>query len=156
MKPSLLFATLCAGGLAVNAQAQEYGTIKATTTLRADGTKCITILDPEKHTSEETVTDANNRVLGKTTYLLGDRDVVTGAIFYNAKGAPIYKAAYQRDPSGNISEVAFSTPDDRYLGKRVYVYSKDAALQVINYDANGQLIAPTAPAETPKASKKRH
>jgi hypothetical protein len=140
------------------AWAQEtYGTIKATTKLRPDGSKSTTILDPEKHTAEETILNAANKVLKKTTYLLGAGDVAIGAIFYDAKGNVVYKASYTRDSVGHVTEAAFSSPDDRYLGKRVFVYTTgDVATQVVDYDADGKLIAqaqPVAPKAT--AAKKR-
>ncbi len=138
----------------VSAQ-ETYGTIKATTKLRPDGSKSTTIVDPDKHTAEETILDAGNRVLKKTTYLLGDGELAIGAIFYDAKGKAIYQASYTRDGAGHVTEAAFSAPDGRYLGKRVFVYANgDTATQVIDYDANGQLIAQAQPVT--KAAKKRH
>jgi hypothetical protein len=138
--------------------AQEtYGTIRATTRLRPDGTKCTTIVNPDTHTADETIYDARNKVLKKTTYLLGDGDIAVGAIFYDAKGAVIYKASYQRDGAGRVTETAFTGPDGRYYGKRVFVYgvSGDNATQIIDYDANGQLIAQAQPTPS-KSSKKKH
>jgi hypothetical protein len=137
--------------------AQEtYGTIRATTKLRPDGSKSTTILDPEKHTAEETIVDAGKppKVLKRTTYLLGDRDMAIGAIFYDTKGTVVYKASYQRDTVGHVTEASFSSPDGQYLGKRVFVYAGgDTATQVVDYDANGQLIMP-AQAAAPKTRKK--
>lgn len=137
------------------AAAQEYGTIRATTKLRPDGTKSTTILDPDKHTAEETVMDASKppKVLKKTVYLLGENDIAIGAIFKDAKGNVLYKASYTRDDAGRVSEAAFSTPDDRYLGKRIFIYSGKTT-QVVDYDANGVMIAQAQPV-APKGSKKR-
>ena len=144
-----------------------YGTIKVTTKILEGGFKSTTITDPEKHTAEETVTyndgkDARGniipgKVLKKTVYLLGENDIAIGAIFYDPKGAVVYKASYQRDGAGHVTEAAFSAPDGRYLGKRVFVYgaSGDNATQVIDYDADGQLIAQAQPV-APKSSKKKH
>jgi hypothetical protein len=138
----------------VFAQDETYGTIKATTKLRADGSRSTTITDPDKRTAEETITNAAGKVLQKTTYLLGDRDLAVEAIFYDAKGKVVYKANYQRDGVGHVTEAAFTSPDDRYLGKRVFVYGAgDNATQVIDYDANGQIIPPAQPASK---AKKHH
>jgi hypothetical protein len=135
---------------------ESFGTIRATTRLRPDGTKCTTIIDPEKHTAEETLLDSKDKVLKKTTYLLGDNDVAVGAIFRDAKGNVIYKATYQRDAAGHVTEAAFNAPDGRYLGKRVFIYGSggDTSPQVVDYDANGQQIAQAQPA-APKTGKKR-
>lgn len=132
-----------------------YGTIKVTVKLRADGTRSTTKLDPDKHTAEETITDTGNKVLKKTTYLLGEDNIAVGAIFYDAKGNILYKASYQRDGAGRVTEAAFSAADDTYLGKRVFVYGGpgDVATQVTDYDASGQMIAPPEPVAT---SKKHH
>lgn len=157
MKALALVATLFFLAAPFVSAQETYGTIRATTKLRPDGSKCTTILNPDTHTAEETISDAANKVLKKTTYLLGDGDLAVGAIFYDAKGTVIYKASYQRDGGGHVTEAAFSAPDGRYLGKRVFVYGAggDNATQVIDYDANGQLIAQAQPVP-PKSSKKKH
>jgi predicted enzyme related to lactoylglutathione lyase len=129
------------------ASAQEsYGTIRATTKLRPDGTKATTIKDPDAHTAIETITDAKDHVLKKTTYLLDEGDMAMAAIFADSKGNVIYKASYQRDAVGRVTEASFTSADGRYLGKRVFVYGPtgDNATQTIDYDANGQMIAPKA------------
>ena len=122
MKPLalLLAGSLLASTLAF-AQDETYGTIKVTTKLRPDGSTSTTITDPDKRTAEETVTNAGGKVLQKTTYQLGDGDLAVGAIFYDAKGKIVYKAAYERDGAGHVTTASFSSPDDRYLGKRVFV-----------------------------------
>jgi hypothetical protein len=146
----LLFAAACAS-------AQEtYGTIRATTKLRPDGSTSSTIIDPDKRTAEETVTNAAGKPIRKTTYLLGDRDVSIGAIFSDGAGKVIYKATYQRDAAGRVVESSFSSPDDRYLGKRIFVYgARDAVTRVEDYDAKGQLIARPEAVGNPGTSKKR-
>lgn len=141
------------------ASAQEnYGTIKVTTRLHEDGTKSTTIVDPEKHTAEETFVNAANKVVKKITYLLGENDISIGAIFYNAKGDVTYKASYVRDGANRITETTFSSADGKYLGKRVFVYAGGngtAATQVIDYDANGQQIAAAQPAGSKGKAKVR-
>jgi len=150
-------ALVLAGSLLASTLAcaqEEYGTIKVTTKLRADGSKSTTITDPDKRTAEETITNAGGKVLQKITYLLGDRDLAVGAIFYDARGKVVYKVSYERDSVGHVTTSAFSAPDDRYLGKRVFVYGNgDNATQVIDYDANGQVITP---AQTASKSRKHN
>ncbi len=151
--PVFFFAVLVA---AVSASAQEsYGTIKATTKLRADGSTCTTIVDPEKRTAEETITDTKGKVQRKTTFLLGDRDLAIGAIFADAKGNVIYKASYQRDAYGHVIESSFTGPEGQYLGKRLFFFGTgDTVTRIEDYDAKGQLIArPQAAGNSP--TKKR-
>ena len=155
--PAVLLAAFLLAAPMLLAQ-ESYGTIRATTKIGPDGTKCTTKLDPDKHTAEETITDASTppRVLKKTTYLLGEGNVAIGAIFFDAKNNVIYQATYQRDGAGHITEAAFNSPNGQYLGKRVFVYgSGETATQVIDYDANGQAIAQTQQA-APKSSRKKN
>jgi hypothetical protein len=153
--PALLLTALLLAAPFLRAQ-ETYGTIKATTKLRPDGSSTTTIVDPEKHTAEETVNDAAGKPLKKITYLLGDRDLAVGAIFADAKGNVIYKVSYQRDAYGHVVESSFTAPDGRYLGKRIFVFGAgDKVTEMQDYDANGQLIAPAAPAITGKPEKKR-
>lgn len=148
----LLVAFLIAAPFAL---AQEnYGTIHVTTKLRPDGSKSTTKLDPDSHTAEETITDASNRVQRKTVYTLGENDVAVSATFYDGKGNAVYKATYTRDGAGRVTAAAFNTPDGRYLGKRLFVYTGSGdATQVIDYDANGQQIAAAQPV-APKGRRK--
>jgi hypothetical protein len=137
--PVFLIASLCA---VVCAQAQEsFGTIKSTTKLRPDNTSVTTVKDPEKHTWEETVTDASGKVQRKTTYVLDDRDLAIGAIFADGKGNILYKASYQQDGQGRTIEATFTSADGRYLGKRRFIFDSGPTARVEDYDANGVLIA---------------
>lgn len=149
---ALLLALACA---ATVARAQEsYGTIRSTTKLRPDGSTSNTVLDPEKRTAEETITDARGKVLQKITYLLGDGDVTIAAIFYDLKGNVKYKASYKRDAQNRIVESSFTSPDDQYLGKRKFIYGAGDTARVEDYDAQGILItrpqAVARPAATPR------
>lgn len=146
----VLIATVTAG-------AQEtLGTIKATTKLRADGSTSTTIVDPDKRTAEETITNANGKLQRKTTFLLGDRDLSIGAIFEDGKGKVIYKASYQRDAYGHVVESSFTGPDGQYLGKRIFVFgSGDTVVRIEDYDAKGQIISKPAGAGVPPARKRR-
>jgi hypothetical protein len=151
--PALLLSTLL---LAATVCAQEsYGTIRATTKLRGDGSTSTTIIDPEKRTAEETIADAGGKPMKKVTYLLGERGLAIGAIFADGKGKVIYKASYQRDAYGKVLESSFTSPDGRYLGKRIFAYGAgDKVTQVQDFDAQGRLISP-APTASGKPAKKR-
>lgn len=156
MKASIpfLFVLLLAAPVA---RAQEsYGTIKSTTKLRADGSTSTTLIDPEKRTAEETISDANGKPLKKITYLLGERDLAIGAIFADGKGNVIYKASYLRDAYGHVTESSFTAPDGRYLGKRIFTYGAgDKVTQVQDFDAQGRLISPPPTASGKPAKKRR-
>ena len=167
MKAHVLLPAILVLAAPFGSAQETYGTIRVTTKILEGGFKSTTITDPEKHTAEETVTyndgkDTQGRiipgkVLKKTTYLLGDGDIAVGAIFYDAKGAVVYKASYQRDAAGHVTEAAFSAPDGRYLGKRVFIYGAGGnnATQIVDYDADGQMIAQAQPVPQ-KSSKKKH
>ena len=156
MKTTAIFlASLLLAAPLTRAQNEVYGTIKATTKLRPDGSKSTTIVDPEKRTAEETITDAGGKPTRKITYLMGDGDLAVGAIFCDAKSKVIYRASYKRDSYGHIAESSFTSPDGKYLGKRLFFYGAgDKVARIEDYDANGQLIS--APQDsTGKSAKKR-
>ena len=138
----------------VSAQ-ENYGTIHVITKVMPDKTQVTTKMDPDTRTAEETVTDASNKLLRKTVYSYDENNVAVSAMFYDAKGTATHKATYTRDGSGRITEAAFTTPDGRYLGKRVYVFTAATgdASQIIDYDADGKQVA-VAQAAAPKGKKK--
>ncbi len=124
------------------AQSDSNGTIKATTKLRLDGSKSTTIVDPNKRTAEETITDAGGKVTKKITFLLGDDDLALGAIYADGKGKVIYRESYKRDAYNHIVESSFTSPDDKFLGKRLFIYaSGNGTPRIEDYDANGNLMA---------------
>jgi hypothetical protein len=133
-------------------RAQEnYGTIRVTVKRLDTGGQMTTKTDPDKHTMEEVTTDANKKVLTKTTYLLDEANLPTEGIFCDAQGNILYKTAYTRDTWGHITECRFLAADDTYLGKRVYVYGANGlATQVTNYDANGQVTSAGGAGKTKK------
>jgi hypothetical protein len=151
------FAVLLAlSALAVPASFGQdaYGTIRVTVKRLPDGGQMTTKTDPDKHTMEEITSDAANKVLKKTTYLLGDNNLPTEAIFCDAKGNILYKTTYQRDGVGHVIEADFSAADDTFLGKRIFVYGANGQpTQVTDYDANGQMVIP---AQAAVRSKKNH
>jgi hypothetical protein len=152
--PALLFLTVLLAASVAHAQ-ESYGTIRVTTKMLEGGFKSTTILDPEKHTAEETLVDAGGKTVKKITYLLGDRDLSIAAIFADGKGNVTYKASYQRDAAGRVTESSFTSPDGRYLGKRIFTYGVgDKVIEMKDFDAQGRLISP-APTASGKPAKKR-
>ena len=154
MKSLALLSALVLAAGTVGAQ-ESYGTIRSTTKLRGDGSSSTTTVDPDARTATEVITDAKGKVQRKTTYLLGEKDMASGAIFSDAKGQVIYKASYKRDGYGRVVECAFAGPDDRYLGKRLFTFGVgDQVAKMEDYDANGQLIARPQAAAPGKAARK--
>lgn len=121
------------------------GVIKATTKLRPDGSSSTTIVDPDQRTAEETVRDASGKVQKKTTFLLDERNVAIGAVYYDAKGNIRYKESYQRDGADHVTETDFASPDGRSLGRRVFHYQGDKVVSFEDFDAAGNRIASTQP-----------
>ncbi len=150
----LLLVSLCAAA-ANCARAQEsFGTIRSTTKLLPDNSRVTTIKDPEQHTFVEIHADSAGKVQRKTTYFLGDNDQQIGAVFEDGKGKLLYKAAYKQDAQGRTVEASFTGPDDRYLGKRLFIFDRGETARIEDYDANGVLIsrpqAVTRPGATPR------
>jgi hypothetical protein len=142
MKVSLLLAAwffLVTSAL-LRAQGEPQGTIKATTKLRPDGSRATTIVDPDKRTAEETVTDSGGHILKKTVFLLEERNFAHAAIHYDAKGSIRYKENYKRDGADRISESILFSKDDAPLGRRVFQYDTRGRAEIQDYDASGNLI----------------
>jgi hypothetical protein len=155
MKTCMLFTlALCVGPLAFG-QGEPQGTIKATTKIRADGTRATTIVDPDKRTAEETLTDSAGKVLKKSIFTLDDRNFSKTAIHYDAKGEIRYKESYTRDGSDRITESLLFSKDDRPLGKRLFYYDSRGKAEIQDYDANGNLIARPEPVKPGRPDKKK-
>ena len=126
------------------AGAHGQGTIKATTRLLPDGSSLTAVTDPDKHTREETITEAGGKVRSKTVFFLNEQNFAKGATHLDAKGNIRYKETYRFDYSGRITESLLFSADDRPLGRRVYVYEGKAQARIDDYDATGNLIAAPA------------
>lgn len=152
-------STLFLFALATFAQAQSStdGAIKATVTMLPDGRQKNTVVNPETHTSEETIVDNKSRMLSKTVYALDDRGLPRVATFYDGKGKGLYKAEYQRDGADRIIGETYTSVTGQPLGRRVYTYSAGGrkVAKVDNYDANGNLTVPQRPASPGRPDKKR-
>jgi len=148
----LVIALLCAGAVCARAQ-ESFGTIRSTTKLLPDNSRVTTIKDPEQHTWVEIHADSTGKVQRKTTYILGDHDQQIGAMFEDGKGNVLYKAAYKQDGQGRTVEASFTSPDGRYLGKRLFIFDRGDTARIEDYDASGVLIsrpqAVTRPGATP-------
>ncbi len=148
---------LLALAIFANAQSANDGVIKVTVTMLSDGRHKNTILNPETHTSEETIEDNKGRLLSKTVYALDDRGFPRTATFFDAKGKQLYKAEYQRDGSDRIIGETYSSMTGQSLGRRVYTYDSAGrkVTRVDSYDANGNLVAPQQPVKPGRPDKKK-
>ena len=152
LSPLLLLA------LATFAQAQSStdGAIKATVTMLKDGTHKSTVVNPETHSSVETIEDNKGKVLSKTVYDLDDRGLPRVATFFDKAGKPYMKAEYQRDGADRIIGESYSSVAGQSLGRRVYTYGPGGrkVTRVDSYDANGNLITPQKPAGPGRPDRK--
>ncbi len=137
--PLLAAATLAA--LAPALWAQDDGAdnaIHAVTVLHEDGTKTVTITDPDKHSSEATTYDAGGRVTEKIVYGLDESNQIATGVVYTANNVPAFKASYKRDDQNRISEEDDYTMDDQLLRRFVYEFGPDGKLLRIRaFDSQG-------------------
>jgi hypothetical protein len=118
------------------------GAMKATTTILADGSQVVRVVNPDKREATETTTDSAGKVIKKVWYSLDERDLTTGAVHYDAKGNIRYKESYKRDAADRIIVTYLYSANDKYLGKRETIYdtgTKHAA--IVDYDAQGNMIS---------------
>jgi hypothetical protein len=155
--PRLILAALLALFSLTAAQAQ--GIVRATSTLHPDGTRTNTVVDPDKMTAEETLTDLKGKVLRKTTYLLDENKQPIGSIAYDPAGNVLYRSSYKRDAQGRIEEENVSSPTGEFLRKRVYQYgAQNKVVSTSEYDAEGRLMPKVAkgiPVSAAKPDKKK-
>jgi hypothetical protein len=128
--PTLLLAQDDSGG--------ADNTIHAITTLHEDGTKTVTITDPEKRTSEAATYDGRDRLLEKIVYALDDQNQVTSGVVYTAANKPVFKTSYKRDDANRISEEDDYTMDDQLIRRFVYEFGANGKVSRIRaYDSQG-------------------
>ncbi len=138
--PALLAWAFAAARLAYGQDA-EPGGIRVTTALHDDGSKTVTQVDSDSHTSEASTFNAANRLMRKVVYTLDDQNNPVQGLVYDAKGHELYKALYKRNEMGRVTEETEYTPDDKMLGRFVYRYDETGRLLKIDaYDAEGNLV----------------
>jgi hypothetical protein len=157
VKPAPLFLLLLSLAVAPCSfgQGESTAMIKARTKFLEGGMKSSTIVDPEQRTAVETLTDAKDRVLKKTTFMLDERNLAFAAIHYDGKGNIRYKETYQRDGAGNVVETKFTGADDKPLGRRVFNFHGNSVASIDDYDAQGKLMPKQTKIGPGKPDKKR-
>jgi hypothetical protein len=165
MRRVILFLVALVGCSVLAQTGWAQAPIRATSTFHPDGTRSTTVVDPDKMTAEETLTDKKGTTLRKTTYLLDEHDQPVGSIAYDAKGTVLYRASYKRDGAGRIEEENITTSEGAFLRKRVYTYgAQNKVANVIEYDAEGRVVqkakrgtpaAPAVPVAPAKAVRRK-
>jgi len=142
----LLFLAVL-GILVVSLDAQEFGTIRASTTVNGDGTRSMVVNNPDTGAMEETVTDAAGKTLRKATYQVDEAGHPKNAIFYDAKGKVTSKAVYQRDSTGRIDRETIFAANNQVIRKRVYHYgAKNKVSGIDEFDGENRPIVRAKPA----------
>jgi hypothetical protein len=124
------------GGLA-----QDEGSdnaIHAITTLHEDGTKTVTITDPDKRTSEASTYDARDKLIQKIIYALDDNNRPATGVVYAKDNSPVLKTVYKHDDMNRLSEEDDYTMDDQLIRRFVYEFGPNGKVSRIRaFDAQG-------------------
>jgi hypothetical protein len=150
--PALIFALAFLPLACANAQSNV---LKATTRVLPDGSTLTTVTNPETRTREETIALTTGKVLRKTIYALNEQNFATAATHLDGQGKVRYKEVFAFDYSGRITESKLFSPEDRPLGRRVFIYDGKTQNQarIEDYDANGNLITAAARPGTVRAQQ---
>jgi hypothetical protein len=155
----LLVAGVLMVGLAPWMRGQDENadnTIHAITTLHDDGSKTVTITDPDKHTSEATTYDGGNKMTQRVAYALDDQNQVASGVIYSAKNLPVFKSVYKRDDSNRLSEEDDYTMDDQLIRRFVYEFGADGKVSRIRaFDGQGNELQQTAATKDKRQSLPR-
>jgi hypothetical protein len=119
------------------------------------GTRSTTILDPEKHTAEETFTDSAGKVLKKTVFTVNERNFSTSAII-TTRGAMSATKRFTHWTEAIGSVKRSSLP--RTIGHSANAFSittNEAKAYIEDYDAKGTLIPAPAPVKPGRPDKKK-
>ena len=139
-----LLALVALGCISCGAIAQETG-IKVTTLLHDDGSKTVTRLDIDQHTSEEVTTNAADKVLKRIVFNLDANNLPQSGVLYAPNGKVVRKIVYKYDALNRVNEEADYTPNDQLLGRFVYEYSASGRVSKIHtFDAAGNEVGATA------------
>lgn len=144
--------------LALHAQTDTPASIKVTTTLHDDGSKTVTRLDPDAHTSSAETLDGGGKLRQRIVYELDDENQPASGTMYDAKGAFVLKSVYKRDPSHRIIEETDYTADGRLMRRFVYEFGSSGKVARIRaFDAEGNELQQSATRPDPrKAAPRRH
>lgn len=112
--------------------------IRATTVLHDDGTKTVTVTDPDKKTSEASTYTANDKLIEKIVYTLNDQNQPVTGIVYTKTGVPAFKASYKHDALNRVTEEDDYTMDGQLIRRFTYDFTADGRVGAIHaFDAQG-------------------
>jgi hypothetical protein len=130
---SALLPVLCA--------AQDDSTdnaIHAVTALHEDGTKTVTVTDPDKHSSEATTFTANDKIIERVVYVLDDNNSPVSGTVYGPDNNPAFKTVYKHDDFNRIAEEDDYTLDDQLMRRFTYDFGPEGKLlRVHAFDSQG-------------------
>lgn len=113
--------------------------------LLPDGYAMTILTDPNKRTRKETIEQSDGKPVRITLYILNEQNVATAASHFDGKGVVRYKEVYKFDFSGRVTESKLYGPDDKPIGRRVYIYDASNNARIEDYDVKGNLITNPSP-----------
>jgi hypothetical protein len=116
----------------------QDGTIHAVTTIHDDGSRTVTVTDPDKHSTEATTYNAANKIIERVAYSLDENNVLVSGTVYGPDNAPVFKTSYKHDDFNRISEEDDYTLQDQLIRRFTYDYGADGKLlRVHAFDSQG-------------------
>jgi hypothetical protein len=143
---TLLISTLVAAAQDAasddGSEGDNSDTIHAGTTIYLDGSKTVTVTNPDNHTSEVSRYDAANKLIQKMVYTLGDDKQPVSGVVYDENNQAIYKTVYKRDEMNRIAEEDDYTVYNRFIRRLVFQYGLDGKPTGIRtYSTPGDTVA---------------
>jgi hypothetical protein len=136
--PIILAIAALLPGLCAAQDDSTDNAIHAITALHDDGSKTVTITDPDKHSSEASTYDARDHLIEKVVYVLDENNLPVSGTVSGPDGAPAFKAVYKHDDFNRISEEDDYTLDNQLLRRFTYEFGPDGKLRKIHgYDSQG-------------------
>jgi hypothetical protein len=112
--------------------------IHAVTELHEDGTKTVTVTDPDKHSSESTTYTANEKIIERVVCVLDDNNSPVSGTIYGPDNQPAFKAIYKHDDFNRLVEEDDFTLDDQLMRRFTYDFGPDGkVVRVHAFDSQG-------------------
>jgi hypothetical protein len=138
LPPILIVATAMLPGLCAGQDDSNDNAIHAITELHEDGTKTVTITDPDNHSSEASTYDGADHLIEKVVYKLDDNNSPVSGMVYGRDNTVAFKTAYKHDDFNRIVEEDDYTLDDVLFRRFTYDFGPDGKLLRIHaYDGQG-------------------
>jgi len=138
------------------AQEGTDNAIHAVTVLHEDGTKTVTITDPEKHSSEASTYTGNDKLLQKVVYALDDDGLPASGIVYTPDNRPFFKTKYKHDSMNRLDEEDDYSMNDQLIRRFVYEFGPNGkVVRIRAYDGQGNELHQTDARKDQKQSLPR-